>query len=88
MKLETKYDIGEHIWFVYENQHEVCIYDDYIAWVSYEDELLYGLKESCNDIKEEDVILYEDTESLINRIKKVMEEIREKEERKKEKKNE
>lgn len=79
MKIETKYEIGQHIWFVYESQKEVCIYDDYIAWVSYEDELLYGLKESCNDIKEEDVILYEDTESLINKIKKVMEEIREKE---------
>lgn len=77
MKIETKYDIGQHIWFVYKNCGEVCIYDDYIAWISYEDELLYGLKESCNDIREEDVILYEDTEGLINRVKKVMEEIRE-----------
>ena len=79
MKIETKYEIGEHIWFIYENKDEVCVYDDYIAWISYEDELLYGLKESCNDIKEEDVILYDDTEGLAKKIKEVMEEIRSKE---------
>ena len=31
MEIKTKYDIGQHIWFVYESQHEVCIYDDYIG---------------------------------------------------------
>ena len=81
MKIETKYEIGDHIWFIYENKGEACAYDDYIEWITYADELLYGLKESCNDIKEEDVILYEDTEGLANRIKEAMEKIREEEDK-------
>lgn len=79
MKLETKYEQGQHVWVVYENKREVNVYDDYIGWITYEDELLYGLKESCEDLKEADVILYEETEKLANKIKEIMEEIREKE---------
>ena len=79
MKLETKYDIGQHIWVVYEDKGVVSVYDDYIGWISYEDSLIYGLKESCNDLNEEEIILYEDTEKLIEKIQKLMKEIREKE---------
>ena len=27
MKIETKYNIGDRVWVVYENQGEVCVYD-------------------------------------------------------------
>ena len=80
MKIETKYEIGEHIWAVYQHQAVVEVYDDYIGWISYEDKLIYGLKESCNDLEEQEIILYEDKEGLANRIKEVMEEIRREEE--------
>ena len=30
MQIKSKYDIGQRIWVVYENQGEVSIYDDYI----------------------------------------------------------
>jgi hypothetical protein len=76
MKLETKYEIGQHIWAVYKNEGTVEVYDDYIGWISYEDKLIYGLKESCNDLEEQEIVLYEDKEGLANRIKEVMEEIR------------
>lgn len=79
MKIETKYDIGQHIWALYENNGEVCIYDDYIGWITYEDSLIYGLKETCEEVKEEEIVLYEDTEKLVNKIKECMEKIREKE---------
>lgn len=79
MKLETKYEVGQHIWIIYENRGEVCIYDDYIGWITYEDELRYATKETYTEVIEEDIILYEDTDKLINRIKELMQEIREKE---------
>lgn len=79
MVIKTKYEIGQHIWAVYECKGTVEVYDDYIGWVSYDDKLVYGLAESCNDLEEKNVILYEDKEGLANRIKEVMEEIRKKE---------
>lgn len=79
MEIKTKYDIGQHIWVVYEDKGIVCAYDDYIGWISYEDSLIYGLKESCNDLSEEGIILYEDTDKLVERIKQLMQEIRKKE---------
>ena len=84
MKLETKYDIGQHIWVVYEDRGTVGVYDDYIGWISYEDGLMYGLKESCDDLNEEEIILYEETEKLVEKIQKLMEEIREKKNKKQE----
>ena len=80
MELKTKYEIGHHVWVVDECRKEVCVYDDYIAWIMYdEDGLNYGLKESCNSMEEEDIILFGEEEALVNRIKKVMKEIRENE---------
>ena len=79
MEIKTKYDIGQHIWVVYEDTGIVCAYDDYIGWITYEDDLVYGLKESCNDLSEEEIISYEDTDTLVERIKQLMQEIREKE---------
>ena len=33
MKIETKYDVGQHIWVVYRANQEVSVYDDYIATI-------------------------------------------------------
>ena len=78
MTIQTKYEIGQHVWVVYAYNKELCVYDDYIGWISIEDGLTYGLRESCNDIGEEEIILYEDTDKLVDKIKKIMQEIREK----------
>ena len=81
MEIKTKYEIGQHIWTINKHNGVVEIYDDYIGWVSYDDEgLTYGLKETCNDIKENDLLLYEETDKLGEKIKQLMQEIRMEEE--------
>lgn len=79
MKINTKYEIGQHVWYIYENKGEVCVFDDFIGWITIEDEMYYTLKESTVDVKEEDICLYEDTDMLLKRIVTIMEDIREKE---------
>ena len=80
MNIKTKYNIGDRIWVVYQKYDVVCVYDDFIAWITYdEDGINYGLKECCDDIRENRVILYEETDKLVEKIKQIMQEIREKE---------
>lgn len=83
MNIKTKYEIGQHIWVVYTQKDVVVVFDDYIGWITVDDDgLKYGLKESCDDIKEEDVILYNEPIRLSEKVKQLMQEIREKEGRK------
>ena len=79
MEINTKYEIGQHVWHIYENKGEVCVFDDFIGWITIEDEMYYTLKESTVDVKEEDIILYEDTDTLLKKIIEIMKEIRNKE---------
>ena len=80
MKIQTKYEIGDKVWIVYENRGEACVYDDYIDEIFVNDEgINYMLRKACIDGKEEDIILYEDTDKLVERIKQIMQEIREEE---------
>lgn len=80
MTIKTKYEIGQRVWIVYENKGEACVYDDYIDEICIgENGLYYMLKEACIDGKEEDIILYEDTDKLVEKIKQIMQEIRDKE---------
>ena len=80
MKIQTKYEIGDKVWIVYENRGEACVYDDYIDEIFVNDEgINYMLREACIDGKEEDIILYEDTDKLVEKIKQIMEDIRKKE---------
>lgn len=79
MNIKTKYELGQHIWFVYERGGEIHVYDDYISSIGLEEYLFYVTKESCEEVKEENVILYEEADKLAERIKQLMQEIREKE---------
>lgn len=80
MTIQTKYEIGQRVWIVYENRGEACVYDDYIDEIFVNDEgINYMLREACIDEKEENIIPYEDTDKLVEKIKQIMEEIREKE---------
>lgn len=80
MKIQTKYEIGDKVWIIYENKGEACVYDDYIDEIFVNDEgINYMLREACIDGKEEDIIPYEDTDKLVEKIKQIMQEIREKE---------
>lgn len=76
MKIQTKYEIGQRVWIIYENNGEVCIYDDYIEEICVnKDGLYYFFKEACTDGLEENIILYEDTDKLVEKIKQIMEKI-------------
>ena len=80
MTIKTKYEIGQRVWIIYENQGEACIYDDYINEICIgENGLYYMVKEACIDRAEEDIVLYEDTDKLVEKIKQIMKEIRNKE---------
>ena len=80
MVIQTKYEVGQRVWIIYEDRGEVCIYDDYIDEIFVNDEgINYMLREACIDGKEEDIILYEDTDKLVEKIKQIMEDIRKKE---------
>ena len=80
MTIQTKYEIGQRVWIVYENKGEACVYDDYIEEICVNDDgINYMLKEACIDRKEEEIVLYENTSKLVEKIKQVMQEIRKKE---------
>ena len=80
MTIKTKYEMGQRVWIIYENQGEACVYDDYIDEICVgENGLYYILKEACIDRAEEDIVLYEDTDKLVAKIKQTMQEIRNKE---------
>lgn len=80
MTIQTKYEIGQRVWIVYENNGEVCVYDDYTEEIGVDDKRIYYiLKNACIDRAEEDIVLYEDTDKLVDKIKETMENIRKKE---------
>lgn len=82
MEIKTKYEIGQHIWVVYENQRELSVYDDEIVSIVIDkDEWYYTTGETYTEVNEKDIILYEDKEKLANKIESLMKEIREKEEK-------
>jgi hypothetical protein len=83
MEIKTKYNIGQHIWVVYEHMGEVCVYDAIINEISIDSEgTSYWIKEG-RDIPEEYVIAYEDTNKLVAMIKDTMNTIHEREEKRK-----
>ena len=81
MTIKTKYEIGTHIWFVYENRGEVHVYNDYIDNIVIDNnkQLLYVSKCAYEEFKEEDIILYEELDKMAEKVKQLMQEIREKE---------
>jgi len=72
MTIKTKYKIGQRVWVVSENEihKEVEVFSDTIEQiVIYSDgSIYYMLKELCEDVKEEHLIPYEDTELLLQKI--------------------
>ena len=80
MEIKTKYEIGQRVWITYENKGEVCVYDDYIDEICIsESGLYYMLKEASIDETEANIVLYENTDKLVEKIKQIMEDIRKKE---------
>ena len=95
MNIKTKYNIGDRVWIVYEaiinNQYinnkpagEVSVYDDTISSIEIGKEgIVYLLKNAdFVDLKEDEIILYNETDKLLAKIQKLMNEINEREKEK------
>lgn len=81
MEIKTKYNIGQHVWIVYEDYGEICLYDTEIYSIDIDkDGVTYYIKEG-HDYPEEQVIPYEDTNKLVAMIKDTMNTIHEREEK-------
>lgn len=80
MKIETNFDIGDRIWVVYEHRGVVNVNSDTIDSISISEEgVSICLKDSdALDLKEDDIILYKDTEKLLKKIKELDNETRNK----------
>ena len=71
MKIETKFNIGDRVWIVYENRGEVNVYSDEIDSMTIENSgrLSIWFKDSdAMDVYEEDLITYEDLKTLSERV--------------------
>lgn len=79
MLIKTKYNVGQHIWIVYEDRGEVSVYDTHIDSISIEKDGLCYFTTECNDYKEEQIVLYEDKDKLIEKIEELMERIHKRE---------
>ena len=85
MEIKTKYNLGDKIWIVYEanlpnNQPsgELNIYDDTITEIIMtKDGIIYVPEIGYEEVKEEDVILYNDKQKLTETIYKKMQKINE-----------
>lgn len=81
MFIQSKYEIGQRVWVIYRHKSEVCVYDDYIIEICVgKDELCYMLRDYCDDVSEENIIPYEETDKLVEKIKQIAEEIKNEEE--------
>lgn len=76
MQINTKYELGTHIWVVDINNQggEIFIYDSYIIGIAVDKtNWFYVVDENnYNEIIEKDIILYEDKDKLYETIKKKM----------------
>lgn len=77
MEIKTKYSLGDRIWVVYsDTNREVRMYEDTIKEIAIDNEgIVYYGNLCCEDIKEEEIILYSDTNKLINTIKNISNEL-------------
>lgn len=81
MEIKTKFNIGDRVWIVEEYQGEVLVYSDTIeSFCISKDGITPWFKDSdAFELKEEELISYEDKESLIQKIYKLDKTLNEKE---------
>lgn len=79
----AKYQIGQKIWVVDANKEhkEVEVYSDLINGIFIDNKgiIYYFLEDICDDIMEEKLIPYEDTDRLVKEIIKADKEVNKKE---------
>lgn len=75
MKIETKYEIGQKIWVTQEHDGVVNVTIDTITevLVNSAGKILYFAENTSDEIPEEYIISYENTEQLLKQIKNFLE---------------
>lgn len=79
MKIETKFNIGDRVWIVYEYKGEVNVYSDEIDSMTIENSgrLSIWFKDSdAMDVYEEELIEYNDLKKLAEKILEIDNKIR------------
>lgn len=79
MKIETKFNIGDRVWIVYENRGEVNVYSDEIDSMTIENSgrLSIWFKDSdAMDVYEEELIEYNNLKKLAEKILEIDNKIR------------
>ena len=92
MIVETKYNIGDRVWIVYEQSlysdnykgpaGEITVFSDSIIGIIVDEDksIVYEIEaEGADWIKEDDIIFYGDDEALLKKIKELDDEIRKRE---------
>ena len=79
MKIETKYNRGDKVWVVYENQGEVCVYDTEITDIFIDKNGINYYGKEGTDYLEDLLISYNEKDKLLERILSIMNEIHERE---------
>lgn len=80
MRIETKYNIEDRVWVVYECQKEVSVYDTVIEEVCYNGIESYYFGKEGVDIYEKNMVAYDDKKGLAELIERIMNEIHTREE--------
>lgn len=75
MIIETKYNLGDRFWHLFKAKGAVHIYQDKIIelTVNASGKVLYYGQATCEEIPEEQIILYEETDKLVEQIKNLLE---------------
>ena len=71
MKIESKFNIGDRVWVVYEYDSEIRVYSDYITEILIQkgNEIRYWLENTdCDDFEESALIPYNDIDLLTLKI--------------------
>lgn len=69
MKIETKYDVGQRFWIVYEHDREITCYIDTIEEIAFSSRgVVYFSAYNQDETLEDDIILEGDLEGLTAKI--------------------
>lgn len=75
MTIKTKYSIGQKVWVAVENNknREIEVFSDTIKQIVVDSNgnICYMLEDLWEELKEDDILLYDDYEKLIERIKEI-----------------
>lgn len=81
MEIKTKYEIGQHIWVVCVERKWLTVYDTYINSIELSKDGYCYYGQDCEDYTEEQIIPYAETDKLADKIKELMQQIHEREEK-------